>query len=66
MKRRGVVLRPTGKDKGLTLIQTMILVAILGLLATGAASLWLKYAEGENPEVSTSESPQKAPGRPSD
>jgi len=44
----------SGKDTGLTLIQTMILVMVLGLLLTGAVSLWLERSETEIPATQNS------------
>ena len=38
-----------GKNTGLTLIQTMLLVMVLGLLLTWAVSFWLERPETEAP-----------------
>lgn len=46
----------SGKDTGLTLIQTMILVMVLGLLLTWAVSLWLDRSETEVPATPNSSS----------
>lgn len=39
----------SGKETGLTLIQTMLLVMVLGLLLTWVVSLWLERSENEAP-----------------
>ena len=56
MQKRKSLRRHLAKDTGLTLLQTMLLVAILGLLATGAASLWLRHAETGAPPAAASDS----------
>ena len=66
METRETLIRQPGSLKGLTLLKTMLLVAFLGLLATGAASLWLKHAETASPPGSVSEPSETAPSNPSD
>lgn len=55
----------SGKDTGLTLIQTMLLVMILGLLLTWVVSLWLERSGNEAPGTSTSSAAEISPvGQP--
>ena len=66
METRETLIRYPGSSKGLTLLKTMLLVAVLGLLATGAASLWLKHSETASPPGSASETSETASSDPSD
>lgn len=66
MKEHRFATGQAGKDKGLTLLKTMLLVAVLGLLATGAATLWLRYSETAEPPVSSNEPAETASDSPSD
>ncbi len=61
MKKRRLASRHFKKDTGLTLLQTMVLVAALGLLATAAAHLWLRHSETGAPPAPASDSTQAAP-----
>ena len=66
MQKRRSASRPFGKHTGLTLLQTMLLVAVLGLLATGAASLWLRLSETGAPPASPSDPAETVSDKPSE
>lgn len=51
----------TEKDTGLTLIQTMLLVMILGLLLTWVVSLWLERSGNEVPATPNASSAELSP-----
>ncbi len=66
MKKRRLASGHFKRDTGLTLLQTMVLVAALGLLATAAASLWLRHSETAAPPAAASDPTETVPNGPSE